>query len=71
MNRVNEYGGITGGGRVDVREMPYVRQIAEHMCEDPNDKDELQRKLWQIDAMAYADVRKVYEGMVAGTAGNN
>lgn len=48
--------------------MPYVRQIAEHMCEDPSDKDELQQKLWQIDAMATADVRKIYNGMTAETA---
>ncbi len=59
---------IPASMEVDVREMPYVRQIAESMCENKRDKDQLQAALWQIDAMATADVEKLYFGMKTAVA---
>lgn len=50
---------------VDVREMPHVRNIAEFICENPQDPDELQHALWTIDAMSTADVQDLYRGMMA------
>jgi hypothetical protein len=43
-----------------VRSLPYIRFVADALCDNPEDKEELQKVLWRLDAMATGNVCDLY-----------
>jgi hypothetical protein len=41
--------------------LPYIRFVADALCEDPSDKDKLQTTLWQLDNMSTGEVMDLYD----------
>lgn len=50
---------IPAGDSIWVR--PYIRFIADGLCDDPADLDKLQNTLWKLDSMSTGDLMDLYD----------